>query len=149
MQGVSPTPEPARPRILIVDDEPGMTQLLGRILRNGYVVVQESEPRKAVARVASGERFDLVLCDLMMAPIGGLEVYEGMVKAAPELATRFMLMTGGVTSYELERKVAGWRHGVLYKPFNVADVLALVRSRLELLAATPSGEAAASSRGEG
>jgi CheY-like chemotaxis protein len=140
MQGVSPNPEPAKPRILIIDDEPGMTQLLGRILRNGYTVVQESEPRKAVARVMGGEHFDLVLCDLMMAPIGGFEVYEGMVKGAPELATRFVLMTGGVTSYELERKVTAWRHGLLYKPFNVADVLALVRSKLELLGGQPSND---------
>jgi CheY-like chemotaxis protein len=137
MQGMSPAPEAPRPRILVIDDEPGMTQLLGRILRSGYTVVQESEPRRAVARVVAGERFDLVLCDLMMAPIGGLEVYEGVVKAAPEMAARFMLMTGGVTSYELERKVASWRHGVLYKPFNVADVLALVASKLEHLRAEP------------
>ena len=132
---MSPAPDVAKPRILVIDDEPGMTQLLGRILRNGYVVVQESDPRRAVARVVGGERFDLVLCDLMMAPIGGLEVYDGIALAAPEMAVRFMLMTGGTTSYELERKVANWKHGVLYKPFNVADVLALVRSKLALFAA--------------
>jgi DNA-binding NtrC family response regulator len=130
---MSPAPEVAKPRILVIDDEPGMTQLLGRILRSGYAVTQESEPRKAVARVVAGERFDLVLCDLMMAPIGGLEVYEGIAEAAPEMASRFLLMTGGTTSYELERKVSSWRHGVLYKPFNVADVLALVSSKLERL----------------
>jgi CheY-like chemotaxis protein len=128
---MSPAPELPKPRILVIDDEPGMTQLLGRILRNGHVVVQECDPRRAVARVVAGERFDLVLCDLMMAPIGGLEVYEGVAQAAPEMAARFMIMTGGTTSYELERKVASWRQGVLYKPFNVADVLALVRSKLE------------------
>ena len=130
---MAPGPEAGKPRILIVDDEPGLTQLLARILRAGHVVTQESDPRRAVARVQSGERFELVLCDLMMAPIGGLEVYEGVVKAAPELAARFMLMTGGTTNHELERQVATWRHGVLYKPFNIADVLALVAAKLERL----------------
>jgi CheY-like chemotaxis protein len=130
---MSPAPEVTKPRILVIDDEPGMTQLLARILRNGYTVVQESDPRRAVARVVGGERYDLVLCDLMMAPIGGLDVYEGVAKAAPEMAARFMIMTGGTTNYELERKVATWRHGVLYKPFNVADVLALISSKLERL----------------
>jgi CheY-like chemotaxis protein len=147
MQGMSPAPEAPKPRILVIDDEPGMTQLLGRILRNGHVVVQESDPRRAVARVVAGERFDLVLCDLMMAPIGGLEVYEGVAQAAPEMAVRFMLMTGGTTSYELERKVANWRHGVLYKPFNVADVLALVRSKLALLGGEDAAPRLADSQG--
>jgi CheY-like chemotaxis protein len=130
---MSPSADPAKPRILIVDDEPGMTQLLARILRNTHTVTQEGDPRHAVARFVAGERFDLVLCDLMMAPLGGFEVYEGMVKAAPEMAARFMLMTGGTTTYELERRMSTWRHGVLHKPFNVADVIALVNAKLERL----------------
>ncbi len=137
MQSVAPSLEAGKPRILIVDDEPGLTALLGRILRAGYVVTQECDPRRAVARVVDGESFDLVLCDLMMQPIGGFEVYDQVVHAAPSLAARFMVMTGGTTSYELERKIAAWRHGVLLKPFNVADVLTLVASKLERLRGTP------------
>src|SRR5262245_4757348 len=106
---MSPSPDPTKPRVLIVDDEPGMTQLLARILRSGYVVTQEGDPRHAVARFVAGERFDLVLCDLLMAPIGGFDVYEGVVKVAPEMASRFMIMTGGTTTHELERRMSSWR----------------------------------------
>jgi len=141
MQGLAPSAD-VKPRILIVDDEPGMTQLLARILRGGHSVVQETDPRHAIARVRDGERFELVLCDLMMAPIGGFDVYDGIVAAAPELATRFVLMTGGTTSPELEKKVTGWHHGVLYKPFNVADVLAMVSARLARAREVALGHAA-------
>ena len=134
---MSPSRDPAQSRILIIDDEPGMTQLLGRILRGRHEVVLENDPRSAVARFTAGERFDVVLCDVMMAPFGGLDVYEQTVKVAPHMAARFMLMTGGTTNYELERRLAGWRHGLLFKPFNVADVIALIAGKLERLRGTP------------
>jgi len=89
------------------------------------------------ARLAAGESHDLILCDVMMAPIGGLDVYESVVKVAPHMAARFMLMTGGTTSYELDRRLTSWRHGVLYKPFNVADVIALIAGRLDRLRGSP------------
>ena len=123
--------EPAKPRILVIDDEPGLTQLLSRILRRGYQVTTEGDGRRAVARVVAGECFDLVLCDVMMSPLSGFEVYDAITHVAPSLATRFVLMSGGTPNHELDRRVNGWRHGLLRKPFQVEEVTRLVASCLQ------------------
>jgi two-component system, NtrC family, sensor kinase len=122
---------PRQHRILVIDDEPGLTQLLSRILRRSYTVVAEEDGRAALARLSAGESFDLVLCDVIMAPLTGFEVYEQVAKLAPELATRFVLMSGGAPNQELESLLNGWRYGLLRKPFAVDEVARLVASSLE------------------
>jgi CheY-like chemotaxis protein len=126
-----PSTTTAQARILVIDDEPGLTQLLARILRRHYTVVAEADGRAALARLTAGESFDLIMCDVIMAPLTGFEVYEQVAKLAPELSTRFVLMSGGAPNQELEKLLNGWRYGVLRKPFAFDDVARLVATSLE------------------
>jgi len=50
----------------------------------------------ALEILAADQKFDIVFCDLMMPEISGMEVYEKVVAEYPELAERFVFMTGGV-----------------------------------------------------
>src|SRR5256712_11822081 len=60
-------------RVLVVDDEPGLRQSLGLLLGDaGYQVAAESDGRAALER-ALREPFDLILCDVRMPQLGGLE----------------------------------------------------------------------------
>src|SRR2546425_11982326 len=60
-------------RVLVVDDEPGLRQSLGLLLGDaGYQVAAESDGRDALER-ALREPFDLILCDVRMPQLGGLE----------------------------------------------------------------------------
>ncbi len=64
-------------RVLIVDDEPGLRQSLGLLLGDaGYEVTAESDGRRALDR-ALAEPFDLVLCDVRMPRLGGIEFLRG------------------------------------------------------------------------
>ena len=65
-------------RVLIVDDEPGLRQSLSLLLGDaGYEVAAESDGRRALQR-AIAEPFDLILCDVRMPEMSGLEFLRGL-----------------------------------------------------------------------
>jgi two-component system NtrC family sensor kinase len=82
-----------RGRILIVDDEPFVLQMMMHALRD-HDVVGTSSGREAITRCLA-EPFDLVFCDLMMPEISGMELYEAVRQARPALAERIVFVTGG------------------------------------------------------
>jgi len=132
----SPSSTPAsgiRQRLLIVDDEPGIATLLKRVLSmDDYDLTVAHSGREALAAFGGlGERsFDLILCDLMMPEIGGEEVYLEVTRTRPELARRFVFMTGGAFTPRGRKFLAEIDAPVLDKPFQVASVRQLVRERL-------------------
>jgi two-component system NtrC family sensor kinase len=92
-----PRPPPSsvvlRGRILIVDDEPFVLQMMMHALR-AHDVVGTGSGREAIGRCLA-EPFDLILCDLMMPEISGMELYETILQARPALAERIVFVTGG------------------------------------------------------
>lgn len=109
------------PRILIVDDEPGVTLLCKRILsRAAHEVVATTEPRQAVEKLRS-EPFDLIVADIRMPDVDGFEVIAHARQHQPEIAV--LIMTGFGT---LETAIRALRQGVdglLLKPFENSDEL--------------------------
>ncbi len=65
-----------RGRILIVDDEPLVANVIRRVLAKEHDVVTAIVAREALAMCAAGEKFDLILCDLMMPVMTGMELYH-------------------------------------------------------------------------
>jgi CheY-like chemotaxis protein len=80
-----------------VDDEPLVLRAFARGLRTHYEVTALSSAQEALERLASGERWDLVLSDVMMPGIDGVEFARRVVANHPELAGRIVLMSGGTT----------------------------------------------------
>src|SRR5207247_1132132 len=62
-----------RRRVLVVDDEPLIGQVLLRILRSDYDVSVPKSSTEALARILGGERYDVILCDLLMPRLTGME----------------------------------------------------------------------------
>ena len=95
-----------RSRVLVVDDYPGARYRRMRILMDdgGYDVAEESLGRDALRRAAS-ERFDLVVCDLHLPDISGLDVCRG-IKQAPATARLPVLMVSAVTETDKAEKLA-------------------------------------------
>jgi DNA-binding NtrC family response regulator len=114
---------------LIIDDQPSVAQALRRMLTREHQVEVTNDPRSAIAMLsAEQEDFDIILCDLMMPVISGDEVYGEVVKERPELAERFIFMTGGAFTARGSQFLEQVYAPVLHKPFNVARVRDLVRS---------------------
>jgi PAS domain S-box-containing protein len=114
---------PARPRLLVIDDEPVLTRILQRGLAKEFDVVTVNRGRDALAALAPGrEPFDLILCDLMMPEFSGQDVYEEVTRQSPELARRFVFMTGGAFTPRSRQFLESVQAPVLDKPFNVSQV---------------------------
>jgi len=85
-----------RRRLLIVDDEPLILSALTRLLKAEYEVTTLASPEEALRRLSSGDCWDLILSDIMMPGLSGVDFARLAVVARPELAGRILLMTGGV-----------------------------------------------------
>jgi len=82
-------------RVLVVDDEKLIVDMFRRVLR-GHDVHGHTNPNEALARVAAGESFDIIFCDLMMPELTGMELYRRMLSIAPGQAERVVFLSGGV-----------------------------------------------------
>jgi len=117
------------PRILVVDDEPGMRRSLAISLkREGYEVEEAAGGTESLVRLER-EIYDLVMTDLKMTPVGGLEVLAAAKKAAPQTEVILMTAYGSI-----EAAVEAMRLGAfdfVSKPFQAEEILARVRNALE------------------
>ncbi|QSQ20333.1 PAS domain S-box protein [Pyxidicoccus parkwayensis] len=85
----------ARAKILVVDDEPNVTLALQRSLAADHEVATANSAQAALRLVSEGSRFDLILCDVMMPGMTGMDLYNELGRCAPEQAGRMVFMTGG------------------------------------------------------
>ncbi len=119
----------SRCRILLVDDDPGVRKALARILSPRFEIVDAADGTEAVARIANGEMFDVILLDLEM-PMDGKKTFEEIQRLRPELADRVIVVTGGGRSVELRRWVAKFPR-VVEKPADARSLLAAIGHVIE------------------
>jgi PAS domain S-box-containing protein len=111
-----------RARILVVDDEPKLAATL-RIGLGDLFDVEVCESGVDALSVLSGDRgFDLVLCDLMMPEMSGMDLFDRVSESDPELARRFVFMTGGAFTDRARRFLQDHRPRRLEKPFPLVEV---------------------------
>jgi len=108
-----------RRRLLLVDDERAVCDTLARVLGEQCDVVVAVDGKQALARLEAGELFDLVLCDLRVPGLSGEALYDRVAAEVPEMADRFVFMTGEVLGSSRPRIRD---RPVLQKPFEL-DVL--------------------------
>ena len=116
----------ARPRLLLVDDEPNVREALRRTLQGRFEVTLASGPTDALWHLEGPGRFDVVLCDLTMPEGGGPAFHRELCARDATLARRTVFYTGGVTSTEARDFVARYPLPVLEKPFDLGAFLKLV-----------------------
>ncbi len=126
-------------RLLVVEDEPALRQSVSRLLEaRGWRVAGVGEAEAALARLAS-ERFDLVVCDVHLGGRSGLELYDAAVRRRPELASRFLFVTGDVLSHEVREFLERTGARQLSKPFELTELVDAIRQFDH--AAEPAGSA--------
>jgi two-component system cell cycle sensor histidine kinase/response regulator CckA len=127
---VDPT---TRGRILVVDDEPIVCFTLERLLSSEGDVVASTSARKALATIQNGDRFDVILCDLMMPEMDAPLFYDELCKVAPVQAERMVFVTGGAFTPRAREFLEHVPNTRIEKPFDIDALIALVRSRVASL----------------
>jgi len=124
-------PESPRGRILAIDDEAMVLSTIARLLASQHDVTCLESARQALALLERGERFDLVLCDVMMPGMNGLELFEALLRNHPDHARRVVFVTGGAADPAIQEILRSMRQCCVEKPFTKAGLLATVREQLE------------------
>jgi signal transduction histidine kinase len=113
-------------RILVVDDEPFLGRAIKRMLSGEHDVTALTSARAASAHIAGGHRFDVILCDLMMPDMTGMELYAQLSGSAPGQAEKMVFMTGGAFTPQAREFLDRVTNQRIDKPFEAATIRALV-----------------------
>ncbi len=124
-----PAPDARRLELLVVDDETAIGRTLAIALADEFEVTTVTSGRAALAILAGEPRFDVILCDLMMPDVSGMDVHERLARERPELAQRFVFVTGGAFTERARRFVDEVGLPVIEKPFDLTKLPALLRAR--------------------
>jgi signal transduction histidine kinase/CheY-like chemotaxis protein len=126
----TPTPE-NRSRILVVDDEPDLLDFMTRALtREGYAVDTVSHAEQAMPRLAK-TNYELIICDIRMPGLSGPELYRQVQAQDPDMARRFLFVTGDTVSHGTQEFLDKTGAPYLCKPFTLADLLEQLRRFLD------------------
>jgi signal transduction histidine kinase/ActR/RegA family two-component response regulator len=125
----SPPEGELKTRMLIVDDELTLLASLRRALGREIDVVLASSAKEALAILEQDDRFDVVLCDIMMPDVTGIELFERVSSEFPALRDRFVFMTGGAFGATMQQFIDKTQLPRLEKPFDVRDLRRLIRRR--------------------
>lgn len=115
------------PRILIIDDDRPVARSLKRVLKNAEVTIAECGRQGLDFLAAAEPEFDVVLCDIMMPDMDGMEVFEFIQGTRPALAERFVFVTGGAFTDRAREFLAALPNRCLHKPFRPGELNLLIQ----------------------
>jgi two-component system NtrC family sensor kinase len=122
--------------VMIIDDESAIVRSMSHVLRDDHSVVAFTDPREASRElIARGDSFDLVLCDLMMPHLTGMELYRRLAESDPDTASRLVFMTGAAIDRSVQDFLATVPNERLEKPFGFEQLTQLVRRLVQKRAA--------------
>jgi two-component system, cell cycle sensor histidine kinase and response regulator CckA len=112
---------------LVVEDEPALATAVSEALADaGFSVDRASDGEEGLSRLTQGT-YDLIVCDLKMPRIDGMQFYRAIAAATPSLARRVIFVTGAVAGTDAERFLEETGCRWLAKPFRLGDLLRAAR----------------------
>jgi signal transduction histidine kinase len=136
VQRVSAPTLPLRARILIVDDELPVARALARLLVHDHEVDVAVTGEQALELIEQSD-YDLILCDLMMPTMSGIEVYESLSRKRPGYEKRIVFMTGGAFTDSAHEFMSRVPQLVLNKPINRSRLEEVISRQLDRGASLP------------
>jgi PAS domain S-box-containing protein len=126
-----PQPLPHRASILIVDDEPNVGSMLAELLGPTHDVTVVRSGEAALRELLGDRGFDVVICDLVMPGMSGMDLYEHIARERPGIEHRFVLMTGGAFTPRARKFLEDVPNHRLDKPFRLEALEAVLARHLE------------------
>ncbi len=117
---------PSVPRILVVEDDDAIRALLVAALRREPFEVHAAMHGAHALNMTQATDYAVILLDLMMPTLNGIEFLEAFHQASPQSRTVIFVMTAGDDTV-LRRMPSNVVHGIVHKPFDVPQLLAMVR----------------------
>jgi two-component system cell cycle sensor histidine kinase/response regulator CckA len=127
---LEPAAAAGRARILVIDDDPAVGSALELVLSEDHDVEVLASSLRALARLRSGERFDVILCDLMMPELSGMDVHRQLASSHPELAAQVIFLSGGAFTPGAQDFLDRVPNPCLEKPFNWHELRSLIAQQL-------------------
>ncbi len=122
----APTSGRRRAAVLLVDDEPQIVKVLTLLLDPYHDVTSEQRADAALQRIAGGERFDVILCDLMMPQMTGMDLHDSLRSVAPDQADAMLFLTGGAFTPRAREFIGGLAEAPIDKPVDPAALIARI-----------------------
>ncbi len=130
VESITPTPvvrRARRRRLLVVDDEAQLGEMIMRMLEDSCDVDVVTDARHALDKIgASDDAYDVILCDLMMPGMTGMDLHAAVLAQHPGVARRFVFMTGGAFTPRASEFLAQITNRRIEKPFDLGALRALV-----------------------
>ncbi len=125
------TPDSSVRRILVVENEPSISDVCRRVLTSEGYAVEIAANGKLAQGMVGGKPYDLFLIDIRMPALNGKELYEWLQEKYPQLTKRVIFTTGDVLEGDTKSFIEGTGRPFLPKPFSPDDLKAIVRETLQ------------------
>ncbi len=122
----------APPRVLVVDDEVLVAKAACRTLQADHAVQWVTSARAALDLFDAGVGFDVMLCDVMMPEMTGIDLFVELERREHPIAKRFIFVTGGAFTSAAQNFLDASGVMSLEKPFRQGDLRRAILSKLDV-----------------
>jgi len=132
-----------RGTVLVVDDEPLLRSVITRMIGSEHELTLVEGADQALALIEAGERYDVILCDLMLRRHTGMELHASLLARHADQARRMIFLSGGAFTSEAGEFLRLMKRRHLSKPFTAEELRAILQHHLARwgLSARPSQRA--------
>ncbi len=119
-----------RGKVLVIDDEAMVGKAIVRMLHPHHDVIAVSSGQLALDRIAAGQRFDIILCDVMMPEMNGMQLHAQLLLLDPDQAARIVFLSGGAFTAPAREFLDNVSNQSLEKPFDPRELIRFVDARV-------------------
>lgn len=130
--GVTPVRPNRRGTILIVDDEPAIIRSTRRLLEKEHDILAAGTAEEALDIMRANRNIDILLLDVFMPGMSGLELAETLKRMSSTLAQRIIFMTGGASNLEVSTFLNESKSPVLEKPLDIPLLNSLISDMISI-----------------
>ena len=111
-----------RGAILVVDDEPLLRSVIARMIGSEHDLTLIDSAEQALAAIEAGDRYDAILCDLMLRRQSGIDLHALLLQRHADQARRMIFLTGGAFTHDAAEFLKLMQRRHLAKPFSAEEL---------------------------